>query len=487
MTNIPPTWLLTKLVDYIPSVPTGVKSYIGKRKYYSTGSISGKNYLPEGEYEFHNRPSRANRVAKAGDVFQARMKGTDKALIIQETLSEQLFSTGFLQIRPIKDTYSNRLLCYFIRSDFFLKQRDKFATGSTQVALTDSKAAKLELIVPPLSEQRRIVAKLEKLLQKVDACTERLDKIPTILKRFRQSVLAAACSGRLTVNWREEGQNVLSAKNISERIQKKRLDSANTPVQKKKIKEIYSYQEQEDSDSLPENWRYVALDKLCESFQYGTSKKSMKSGKIPVLRMGNLQNGEIDWSDLAYTSDDNEIEKYKLNLGDVLFNRTNSPELVGKTSIYRGNHPAIFAGYLIKINNFEELDSEYLNYCLNSAYAKVFFLRVKTDGVSQSNINAKKLGKFEVPFCSLEEQQEIVHRVEALFKIADQIEERYNKARTYVDKLTQSILAKAFRGELVPQDTDDEPASELLKRIKEEQAKKEGKIKTGSMKRKKKR
>jgi len=104
--------------------------------------------------------------------------------------------------------------------------------------------------------------------------------------------------------------------------------------------------------------------------------------------------------------------------------------------------------------------------------------RVKTDGVSQSNINAKKLGKFEVPFCSSEEQQEIVRRVEALFKVADQIEERYKKARTYVDKLTQSILAKAFRGELVPQDPNDEPASELVKRIKEEKAKTETKAKS---------
>jgi len=330
---------------------------------------------------------------------------------------------------------------------------------------------KIAVPIPSLNEQRRIVAKLEKLLQKVDACKERLDKIPAILKRFRQSILAAACSGRLTADWREEGQNVLSAKDISERIQKKRLDSANTPAQKKKIKEFYSYQEKEDSNLLPESWRYITLDKLCESFQYGTSKKSMKSGKIPVLRMGNLQNGEIDWSDLAYTSDDNEIEKYKLNLGDVLFNRTNSPELVGKTSIYRGNRPAIFAGYLIKINNLEELNSEYLNYCLNSVYAKVFFLRVKTDGVSQSNINAKKLGKFEVPFCLSEEQQEIVHRVEAFFKIADQVEGRYKKARTDVDKLTQSILAKAFRGELVLQDFNDKPASELLKRIQEEKDK----------------
>ena len=108
-------------------------------------------------------------------------------------------------------------------------------------------------------------------------------------------------------------------------------------------------------------------------------------------------------------------------------------------------------------------------------------MRVKTDGVSQSNINAKKLGKFEVPFCSSEEQKEIVRRVEALFKIADQIEERYQKARSYVDKLTQSILAKAFRGELVPQDPNDEPVSELLQRIKAGLAKNKAKKKTGRM------
>lgn len=358
--------------------------------------------------------------------------------------------------------------------------------GSAQGGINKSFTPGTAVPLAPLAEQKRIVAKVKELLAKVNAARERLAKVKEILKRFRQSILTAACSGPLTQDWREEGQNVLSAKDISERIQKKRLDSANTPAQKKKIKEIYSYQEKEDSDSLPENWRYVALDKLCESFQYGTSKKSMKSGKIPVLRMGNLQNGEIDWTDLVYTSDDKEIEKYKLNLGDVLFNRTNSPELVGKTGIYRGEQPAVFAGYLIRIDNFEELESMYLNYCLNATYAKEFCLKVKTDGVSQSNINAQKLGKFEVPFCSKEEQHVIVGRVEALFKIADQIEERYQKARSYIDKLTQTILAKAFRGELVPQDPNDETASELLNRIREERSKNESNGYARRIKRKKK-
>jgi type I restriction enzyme S subunit len=202
--------------------------------------------------------------------------------------------------------------------------------------------------------------------------------------------------------------------------------------------------------------------------------------------MGNIQDGEIDWSDLVYTSDDEEIEKYKLNPRDVLFNRTNSPELVGKTAIYRGDRPAIFAGYLIKIHNFKELDSRYLNFCLNTIYAKDFCLKAKTDGVSQSNVNAQKLGKFEVPFCSLEEQLEIVRRVEAMFKLADAIEKRLAPATARAEKMTQAILAKAFRGQLVPTEAElarregrgYEPASELSARIKSERES-EKKMNTG--------
>src|SRR5207249_1028270 len=91
------------------------------------------------------------------------------------------------------------------------------------------------------------------------------------------------------------------------------------------------------------SWRYAALNKLCMSFDYGTSAKSQPAGDIPVVRMGNIQNGEIDWPDLVFTSGKQEIERYTLQSNTVLFNRTNSPELVGKTAIYRDERPAIFA------------------------------------------------------------------------------------------------------------------------------------------------
>jgi type I restriction enzyme S subunit len=157
-----------------------------------------------------------------------------------------------------------------------------------------------------------------------------------------------------------------------------------------------------------------------------------------------------------------------------LFNRTNSPELVGKTAIYRGQRPAIFAGYLIRINPFANvLSPDYLNYTLNTMYARDYCLQVKSDGVSQSNINAQKLGKFEVPLPPFAEQQEIVRRVVALFKGAEIIETRFSQAQVQVDKLPPSLLAKAFRGELVPSEADlakaqgrsFESAAELLKRI----------------------
>lgn len=334
----------------------------------------------------------------------------------------------------------------------------------------------LKVPLAPLVEQKRIMAKVEQLLARVNAARERLAKVPAILKCFRQSVLAAACSGRLAADWRDRHGEVDSVDEILKRLKKRRVDEATTPKQKNRLKEIYSYREKEDPRLIPENWTYVALDKLCGSFQYGTSRKSQSSGKVPVLRMGNIQDGHIDWNNLVYTSDDSEIQKYRLDSGSVLFNRTNSPELVGKTGIYRGEQPAVFAGYLIRIKNFDDLNSEYLNYCLNSNHAKEFCLRVKTDGVSQSNINAQKLGKFEVPFCSLEEQQEIVRRLGALFRVADRIEARYQKAEAHVEKLTQAILAKAFRGELVPTEAElarregrnYEPASMLLERIKVE-------------------
>ncbi|UNE61988.1 restriction endonuclease subunit S [Xanthomonas oryzae] len=285
----------------------------------------------------------------------------------------------------------------------------------------------LEIPLPPLAEQKRIAQKLDALLAQVDTLKARIDAIPALLKRFRESVLTAATNGNLTEDWRTQ------------------MGSC-------------------------ENWTKVELADVAREFSYGSAAKSTKQGLVPVLRMGNIQNRLLDWKDLVFTSDLDEIKKYGLKDGDVLFNRTNSPELVGKTAVFKGNRDAIYAGYLIKVKCSARLLPDYLNYCLGSPLGRAYCWKVKSDGVSQSNINAKKLAAFTFDLPSVEEQTEIVRRVEQLFAYADQLEAKVAAAQKRINALTQSLLAKAFRGELVPQDPTDEPASVLLERIRTQRA-----------------
>jgi type I restriction enzyme S subunit len=164
----------------------------------------------------------------------------------------------------------------------------------------------------------------------------------------------------------------------------------------------------------------VRLGDVCAGFQYGSSKKSHDTGVIPCIRMGNIQNGSIDWSDLKYAPGNEDIDAYMLKEDDVLFNRTNSQTLVGKTAIFKGNRKAVFAGYLVRIHyDKDKLIGDFLNYSLNTQEAKMFCKKVKTDGINQSNINAKTLSTFTFPLPPLKIQKEIVTKIEVERKIVD--------------------------------------------------------------------
>jgi type I restriction enzyme, S subunit len=308
---------------------------------------------------------------------------------------------------------------------------DQAHGGAGLAHITKAKFDNSTLLLAPLAEQRRIVEKVEALLARVNAARERLQQSLRRIAAFQRSILASAYRGDFT-----------------------------------------SRGEIEPNDEL----KYTELGELAEDFSYGSSAKSSASGAVPVLRMGNIQDGKIDWSDLVYTSNRDEIEAYDLRPGDILFNRTNSPELVGKTALYRGERPSIYAGYLIRIRCSANLLPAYLTYCLNSSAGRAFCDRVKTDGVSQSNINATKLRTFPVPSLSVEKQVEIVRCVDAVMAQADTVERRVINALVRTEKVTQAILAKAFTGELVAteaelarrENREYEPASVLLKRTEDE-------------------
>lgn len=166
---------------------------------------------------------------------------------------------------------------------------------------------------------------------------------------------------------------------------------------------------QTDIGPLPSDWEVIPLSELVTRVEYGSSAKSKPKGRVPVLRMGNLQHGKIDWSDLVYTDDEEEIERYLLHDGEVLFNRTNTIDLVGKTSIYEGRRKAVFAGYLIRIlTQPDRLDARYLNYVMNTEVARKHSAKVLSVAVGQANINGQKLRTYPIPVPpTLAEQQAI--------------------------------------------------------------------------------
>jgi len=211
-----------------------------------------------------------------------------------------------------------------------------------------------------------------------------------------------------------------------------------------------------EAGMIPEHWSSPCLGLLVHSVEYGSSAKSSLAGKTPVLRMGNLQDGKIDWNDLVYTDDDQEISKYLLNSGDVLFNRTNTPELVGKTSIYRGETPAIFAGYLIRIKERKDLlNSAYLNYVLNSEPSKKYSQKVLSVAVGQANINGQKLKTYPIPLPPLLVEQEAISSAlmdaDALISGLDQLiaKKRDIKQAAMQKLLTGHHRLPGFRGEWV--------------------------------------
>lgn len=182
------------------------------------------------------------------------------------------------------------------------------------------------------------------------------------------------------------------------------------------------------------------LGNVCYSTEYGSSSKSEKKGLVPVIRMGNIQNGKILFDDLVYSNNIEENKKYLLKYNDVLFNRTNSPELVGKAGIYQSNEPAIFAGYLIRINYKEDIVLPvYLNYVLNSETIRNYGFSVMSKSVNQANINGTILKTYKIPLPPLSEQQKLVSEIE-------KIEEKIKVLETEISEIPKQkeVILKKY-------------------------------------------
>ena len=431
-----------------------------------------------------------------GDVLFAKitpcMENGKMAVVPELPLSLACGSTEFHVLRPRTGIVAEYIY-YLVSSKAFRYEAEHNMTGAVgQKRVPTGFVADHSIPLPPLPEQHRIVAKIEALFSELDAGLDSLTRAQAQLKLYRQSLLKTAFQGRLTAEWRAANPDKLETpETLLTRIRSERearykqaLDDwqqalsewrAGGEVGRKPAKPSRPRDFRDDLDDieielahLPVGWAWGRLGFCTCGVEYGTSAKSSPTGDVPVIRMGNLQNGVINWADLAFTSDQEEIDKYKLAPSDILFNRTNSPELVGKTAIYRGERPALFAGYLVRINQIDTITlPEYLCYFLNSHMAWQHGDTVKTDGVNQSNINGNKLQEYPFPFCSVAEQAQIVAILDEKLSTINAMETEITAALARITALRQSILKQAFSGRLVPQDPADEPASALLARLRD--------------------
>ncbi len=269
------------------------------------------------------------------------------------------------------------------------------------------------LIVPlvPTKEAERVVEVIKQAFSVLDAIDTMQAQYADNLTVLKSKLIDAAIQGKLTEQLQDDG----TAEELYQQIQAEKQ----ALIKAGKIKKEKPFPAINATDvpfEIPANWKWVSVGDVCINIQYGSAQKSSPTGKMPVLRMGNIQGGKIVYDKLVYTSDDAEIAKFPLEKNDLLFNRTNSMELVGKTAIYKGERPAIYAGYLVRLTPLV-MDSDYLNYAMQSKYYWDYCRIVRIDSNGQSNINAEKLKRFVFPLPPLAEQKRITSRLEETLKM----------------------------------------------------------------------
>lgn len=425
-----------------------------------------------------------NQKIKKGDVIIVASTGSSKIIGKAATILEDdktiSFGAFLMLVRPIH-LVEGKYFGYFFQSSNY---RDRIRSLAAGININNIKRKYIEEMpfpLPSLPEQKRIVAKLDTLFASLDNTKARLEKIPQLLKNFRQAVLTQAVTGKLTEEWRE-GKELGDLDVLFESLNKRRQNHS-----KKKIRSINNNLRVDvDLFKIPDLWRWSTLHFLMnedETFRYGVVQPGKDiDGQQKLIRVLDLKNGKVLKNQLRGIS--YEVDsKYKsacVKTGDLLVSIVGT---IGRTAIVTNEENGFNIARAIARVPIRDVNPKYIKYYIDSEFGQNL-LSGDAREVARKTLNLEQLKTLPIPVPPLEEQHEIVRRVESLFAKADAIEQQYQKLKEKVDALPQAILAKAFRGELVEQNPLDEPASVLLDRIRAEKEKMAAKGKKKTMKRK---
>lgn len=400
-------------------------------------NIDGELTFEDLQFVPQARVSKDQRL-RVGDVVIAMSSGSKSVVGKAASVTKPwtgAFGAFCGVLRPCSEIEARHFGLFF-QTVAYRKTISDASAGTNINNLKREHFAAISFPIPPLAEQQRIVAKVEALLARVNAARQRLAKAPAILKRLRQSVLAAACSGRLIADWRSDT----------------------------------------NGEALDAGWETRRLDSLFEIRTGGTpSRKNpayFTNGTIPWVKTTEVQNCDIFDTAEKITEDalDNSSAKVfpPSTILVALYGEGRTRGQIARLRIPAATNQACAALVNPKM---PDITNRWVFLALLAAYDD---LRGESAGGNQPNLSNGLIRTWEIPLPPTSEQHEIVRRVEALFKLADALEKRVAAAMVRAEKLTQAILAKAFRGELVSTEAElarregraYEPASVLLERIK---------------------
>ena len=340
------------------------------------------------------------------------------------------------------ETVEPKFLYYLLRFlDLHLLNRSTAIPG-----LNRQDAYGVSVPMPPLAEQHRIAQTLDTLQAQIDALKARVNAIPTLVERMRKSVLASAMIGSVAA---------FSPPLVSSTRSRTKLTLGDETL------------------DVPAGWGSASLGSLLDSDRklcYGVVQPGLEvESGIEMVRVCDIDGGKIAWDSVRKIASDvdNEYRRSRIARGDILLSIVGS---IGRAAIVRKDSSANIARAVARLSvDPSRLTPEWLFLWLTCPSVQ-WWLASSSKEVARKTLNLKELSELPVLLPTIAEQTEIVRRVEQLFAIADQLEAKVSAAKQRIDSLTQSLLAKAFRGELVPQDPNDEPASVLLERIRAQRA-----------------
>lgn len=398
--------------------------------YIEIGSIDNqqKRILNPRLVESEVTPSRARQRVECDDVLVSLTRPNLNAVaMVPRNMHNAIASTGLHVLRATSAIPG--WLHYLVQTSEFVDTMSKSVQGALYPAIRSKDVRAFSFPLPPIPEQRQMELELDRQVSRIDVGIRALSRAALNVNRYRRAIWTAACDGRLMSTTIRRKSATLAQKERHPR----HSTTASAPAEPRDV---------------PNDWSWSTVDQVAIQVQYGTSHRADRAIGVPILRMPNIQNGQLTLGDLKYLPQDHlEFPALLLESGDVLFNRTNSLELVGKTAVYGGTpEPCSFASYLIRVRLSKDCVPEFLAYYLNSDHGRSWAKKVATQQVGQANISGTRLKALAIPIPPIAEQNRIVVETEHRLAIVAELSVRIEASLRRGSMLRQAIIDRTLHG-----------------------------------------